>query len=156
MDFVIMDIKEDVDVPLILGRSFMNTTNVIISVAEGKCTLRVDDEEITFDVCEAMKHPKDKRACFKLDIIDEVIEEQTPQIVTPKPLEPILTNTVEDLTLEHNEELGECTQHLDSSKEVLKNKIKDLGILIKEKPILELKPLPPHLKYVFLEGEMRY
>ena len=63
---------------------------------------------------------------------------------------------MEDLTLEHNEELGECTQHLDSSKEVLKNKIKDLGILIKEKPILELKPLPPHLKYVFLEGEMRY
>jgi len=39
MDFVIMDIKEDVVVPLIIGRPFMNTINVIISVTEGKCTL---------------------------------------------------------------------------------------------------------------------
>ena len=52
VDFVIMDIKEDVAVPLILGRQFMNSANVIISVVEGKCTLRVDDEEITFDVRE--------------------------------------------------------------------------------------------------------
>ena len=39
VDFVIMDIKEDVAVPLILGRQFMNSANVIISVVEGKCTL---------------------------------------------------------------------------------------------------------------------
>jgi len=36
---------------------------------------------------------------------------------------------------------------------MLENKIKDLGTLIEEKPIFELKPLPPRLKYVFLEGE---
>ena len=60
---------------------------------------------------------------------------------------------MEDLIPEHNEELGECIQHLDSSKEVLENKIEDPGTLIKEKPILELKPLHPHLKYVFLKGE---
>ena len=38
VDFVIMDIKEDVNVPLILGIPFMNTANIIIGVAEGKCT----------------------------------------------------------------------------------------------------------------------
>ena len=57
--------------------------------------------------------------------------EQTPQIVTPTPLELALTNTKENLTPEPNEELGECIQHLDSSKEVLENKIEDLGTLIK-------------------------
>ena len=51
-------------------------------------------------------------------MIDELLDEQTPQIVTPTPLELPLTNIVEDLTLEHNEELMECIQHLDSSKEV--------------------------------------
>ena len=71
----------------------------------------------------------------------------------PTSLELALTNTMEDLIPEHNEELGECIQHLDSSKEVLENKIEDPGTLIKEKPILELKPLHPHLKYVFLKGE---
>ena len=39
MDFVIMDIREEVVVPLILGRPFMNTANVVISVAVRKCTL---------------------------------------------------------------------------------------------------------------------
>ena len=68
----------------------------------------MDDREIIFDICEAMKHPKDKGACFKVDIIDEVIEEQTPQIITPTSLELSSTNIVEDLTSEHNEELGEC------------------------------------------------
>ena len=67
----------------------------------------MDDKEITFDVSEAMKHPKDKGACFKVDIIDEVMEDQT-HIVTPTPLELVLTNNVEDLTPEHNEELGKC------------------------------------------------
>jgi len=37
VDFAIMDIKEDTAVPLIQGRPFMNTSNVVISVAEGKC-----------------------------------------------------------------------------------------------------------------------
>ena len=32
MDFVIMDINEDIIVPLILGRPFTNTANVVTSV----------------------------------------------------------------------------------------------------------------------------
>ena len=36
VDFVVMDIKEDVDVPLILGRPFMKTAKVIIDVDKGK------------------------------------------------------------------------------------------------------------------------
>ena len=87
----------------------------------------MDDEEITFDVREAMKHPKDKGACFKVDIIDEVIKYQTPQIITPTPLELALTKVLEDLTQKHNKKLGECIQHLDSSKEVMENKIEDPG-----------------------------
>ena len=121
MDFVIMDIKEDIFIPLILGRQLMNTANVIISVVEGKCILQVDDK-ITFDVHKTMKHPKDKGACFKVDIIDELIKEKTPQIVTPTPLDLALTNVVENLTPEHNQELGECIQHLDSLNKVLENK----------------------------------
>ena len=59
IDFVIMDMKEDVEVPLILGRSFMKTTKVLIDVDYGKLTMRVQDEEVNFNVFEAMSHPKD-------------------------------------------------------------------------------------------------
>ena len=36
VDFVVMDIEEDAEVPLILGRSFMKTAKVIIDVDKGK------------------------------------------------------------------------------------------------------------------------
>ena len=45
VDFVVMDIEEDVDVPLILGRPFMKTTKVIIDVDKGKLKVCVEDEE---------------------------------------------------------------------------------------------------------------
>lgn len=38
-DFVIMDIEEDSNIPLILGKPFLNTINVVISVAKGKFTI---------------------------------------------------------------------------------------------------------------------
>jgi len=31
----------------------------------------VENEEVSFNVFEAMKHPNDKRDCFRLDVIDE-------------------------------------------------------------------------------------
>jgi len=36
VDFVIMDIEEDVEVPLILGRPFLKTAKIMIDVDEGK------------------------------------------------------------------------------------------------------------------------
>jgi hypothetical protein len=36
VDFVVMDMEEDSEVPLILGRPFMKTAKVIIDVDEGK------------------------------------------------------------------------------------------------------------------------
>ena len=59
-DFVIMDIEEDLEMPLILGQPFMKTARVIIDVDNGQLKVRVKDDEVIFDVLEAMKHPKEK------------------------------------------------------------------------------------------------
>ena len=69
IDFAVMDIKEDVDKPLILGRPFMKITKVIIEVDKGKLKVCVENEEVSFNVFEAMKHPKDKKDCFRIDVI---------------------------------------------------------------------------------------
>ena len=70
VDFVVMDMDEDSEVPLILGRPFMKTAKVMIDVDDGKLTVRVQDDEMQFNVFEAMKHPKDKRECFRVDVSD--------------------------------------------------------------------------------------
>jgi len=54
-DFVILDMEADERVPLILGRSFLRTAKTIIHVFEGRITLRVGDESVTFDVIKMMR-----------------------------------------------------------------------------------------------------
>ncbi|GKE10290.1 hypothetical protein Tco_1413841 [Tanacetum coccineum] len=48
IDFVILDIPEDNDVPLILGRPFLSTAHVKIDVCKRKVTLRVGEEKLIF------------------------------------------------------------------------------------------------------------
>ena len=45
-----MDMKEDEEVPLILGRPFMKTARIIVDVDKGELQLRVQDEEVTFNL----------------------------------------------------------------------------------------------------------
>nr|GEZ09359.1 hypothetical protein [Tanacetum cinerariifolium] len=48
IDFVILDIPENDDVPLILGRPFLSTTHAKIDVFKRKITLRVREEKLVF------------------------------------------------------------------------------------------------------------
>ena len=57
VDFVILDMDEEDQVPIILGRPFLATAHAMIDVYGGKLTLEVNDERVTFDVHKSMKHP---------------------------------------------------------------------------------------------------
>ncbi|KAJ8749541.1 hypothetical protein K2173_025736 [Erythroxylum novogranatense] len=49
-DFIVCDIEEDVEVPIILGRPFLATGRVLIDVEKGELTMRVNGEEVTFSI----------------------------------------------------------------------------------------------------------
>jgi len=51
-DFIVLDMDEDREIPLILGRYFLSTGKTLIDVQKGKLTLRVQDDEVTFNVFE--------------------------------------------------------------------------------------------------------
>jgi len=59
VNFVVMNIEKDVEIPLILGRPFMKKTRVIIVVDNGKFKVIVQYEETNFNVLEPMQHLKD-------------------------------------------------------------------------------------------------
>ena len=63
-DFIVLDMEEDREMPLILGRPFLATGRTLIDVQQGKLILRVQDEQVVFNVFEAMKSPSDVDACF--------------------------------------------------------------------------------------------
>nr|GFC11341.1 putative reverse transcriptase domain-containing protein [Tanacetum cinerariifolium] len=48
VDFIILDMPEDIKVPLILGRPFFSTAHAKIDVYKRKITLRVGEENIIF------------------------------------------------------------------------------------------------------------
>ena len=58
VDFVVLDIEEDKEVPIILGRPFLIIGRAIIDVHDGSLTLWVNDEEIHFNIFKAMHDPE--------------------------------------------------------------------------------------------------
>lgn len=64
VDFVIIDISGDIEVPLILGRPFLATTKALIDVGEGKLTLRLGEEEVILRFPDAMRRSRDQDDTF--------------------------------------------------------------------------------------------
>ncbi|XP_070034226.1 uncharacterized protein [Nicotiana tomentosiformis] len=58
MDFVILDCEVDNEVPIILGRPFLDTGKALVDVEASELTLRVVDEKVVFHVCKYMRQPK--------------------------------------------------------------------------------------------------
>lgn len=54
VDFVILEMEEDDLVPIILGRPFLATARAVIDVHDGKLTLRVGADSLTFDIKDTM------------------------------------------------------------------------------------------------------
>ncbi|GJY49518.1 mitochondrial proton/calcium exchanger protein-like protein isoform X1 [Tanacetum coccineum] len=60
IDFIILDMPEDIKVPLILGRPFLSTAHAKIDVFKRKITLRVGEEKIIFKSVKPAKLRRDQ------------------------------------------------------------------------------------------------
>ncbi|GJR51159.1 reverse transcriptase domain-containing protein [Tanacetum coccineum] len=132
VDFVILEMEEDIKVSLILGRPFLDTANVVIRVKQKQLNLGVDED---FDAL--------------LDEGSKILYS-----IEGTPLE-------EKVFVEFNEfiamNIKENTKPENDEEEITFEKITfDMDYKIKkslEESLmnLELKPLPDHLEYAFLE-----
>ena len=57
VDFVIMQMEEDTQVPLLLGRPLLATGAALIDVQKGELILRVGDEAVHFNINRILEHP---------------------------------------------------------------------------------------------------
>lgn len=58
--FVVINMDEDDDAPLILGRPFMNTARMMIDIEDGLMKVYVQYKVECFNLFEAMNHSNDK------------------------------------------------------------------------------------------------
>nr|GEU53942.1 reverse transcriptase domain-containing protein [Tanacetum cinerariifolium] len=167
-DFVIVDFEADPRVPLILGRSFLRTGRALIDVYREEITLRVNDEAITFNLNQTMRYSSidDDLSVNRIDIIDVAREEYAQEFLgfssnssggNPTSIfKPILSNSFPSLTPFEGSDfiLEEIDAYL--KDESISLKIDHANFKAKssveEPPELELKELPYHLEYAYLEG----
>ncbi|PIN21773.1 DNA-directed DNA polymerase [Handroanthus impetiginosus] len=154
-DLVVLDMEVDSEILIILGRPFLATGRTLIDVQKGELTMRVQDQQITFNVFKAMKFPNESDECFAVSLFDNFAGNES---IAEQPLDS-LERALLDLIDEGNEEDLEVVKTLDASKffksrgvESLERttQSKVLKPSIEEPPTLELKPLPSHLCYVYL------
>ena len=50
MDFVVIDMQEDKQIPMLLGRPFLATGAALIDVKKGELTLKIGDEKVHFNL----------------------------------------------------------------------------------------------------------
>lgn len=74
-DLVIMEMEEDSQIPIILGRPFLGTVGAIINVKHGKLTFEVGDDKIEFVMAKLMKNNSFKNSCFSLNITNQDVKE---------------------------------------------------------------------------------
>ena len=145
--FIILDMQKDKEVSIILGRPFLATGRAMIDVQKGELGLRVQEEEVTFNVFNAIMYPHDNGSCFKVDVLGAIVSSQ---LGHSKPLETSLTH--DDPSSCEDEIFQEYVKWMDSFGPNRRKYFESLGASLSrltpsigKPPIVEEKQLPFHL-----------
>ena len=157
-DFIILDMEEDSQVPLLLGRPFLATGAALIDMQKGILTLRVGEETADFNLIRSLKNLDIERDDIKsvedvyvnnsdfyydcndqLSINEKEMNFQYPEGFDSDFLHINLHSTEKVMSLEQNR-----------IKQRDKNEEKEFHQETSEEGLV-LKELPSHLKYAYLE-----
>ncbi|XP_070022034.1 uncharacterized protein [Nicotiana sylvestris] len=111
-DFVILDCKVDEEIPIILGRPLLATGRALIDCETGELKMRLNDEEVTFNVQKSMRRPSEFANCSLIDVVDVIVESDDEVLTIEDPLAACLMNLDEV----NGEDLAEWVLALEGSK----------------------------------------
>ena len=148
VDFIVLDMEEDKEIPIILCRPFLATSRAMIDVQKGELKLRVQDDEVRFSIFNVMGHPAESNACFMIEAIVSIQSDLT---------DPLETSLVQNDKEELSEEAEEYVKWMDSFQPNRRKYYEPLGEntqnsvpSIERPPQLKQKPLPSYLRYAYL------
>ncbi|KAM2064664.1 hypothetical protein ACFX16_028035 [Malus domestica] len=162
-DFYVLEMDESdhaPSLPILLGRPFMKTARTKIDVYSGTLSMEFDGEVVNFNLSDSIKYPSDDHSCFSIDIIDSLAQGYLEDL-NDDALEKVITRGMElttkgaDSSVTHGiHGLGHVVPPSGKSPNFNSIPISTNKLLpsIVQAPILDLKPLPSHLKYIFLGG----
>ncbi|XP_075076377.1 uncharacterized protein LOC142163028 [Nicotiana tabacum] len=122
VDFIVLEMEENIEVPLILGRPFLATGRSIIDVHQGQLIFRVDEERVIFDMQKMIKFPgnESSSSCFQIDLLVDLVDEfKDNQLITDS-LERCLVRS--GTTGDENPTIREEAETLEKESENEKNR----------------------------------
>ena len=150
-DFIVLDMEEDKEIPIILGRPFFATSRAVIDVQRGELKLRVQEDEVRFNVFEAVRHPAESDTCFMAEIVEAIVSSESGLT------DPLEASLVQSDSENMSKEAEEYVKWMDSFEPNRRKYFESLGESAKtpvpsveQPPKMEQKPLPSHLKYAYL------
>lgn len=154
VDFVVLDIEQDLDMPLILGRPFLQTGRAMVDMDDGKITLKFGGDQISFNVANETKMQKgcdDTYSCNRVTTVFHETETISQEFYSRFDLCEQSQDLEGDLAVFEAIEGREFTpkgKHGFLPLELRENS--KLKPSVEKLPEFELKQLPSLLRYVFL------
>ena len=155
VDFIVLDFEGDKEVPIILGRPFLAIGKTLMDVQKGELTMRVNDQQVTFNVLEGMKNPDEAEDCNFLSVVDFVVANRIDKCCSNEIIkvanfenfeEDVAANQLDWMDGKQSNRHSRFFEHLNLLDMEVKTHLPSIESLL----ILELKLLPSHLKYVYL------
>ena len=144
-DFIVLDMEEDKEIPIILGRPFLATGRVMIDVQRGELKLRVQEDEVKFNVFEAVRHLVESDTCFIVETVEAIVSSQSGLT------DPLEASLVQSVSKKLGEEAEEYVKWMDSFESNRRKYYEPLGEntqtsvpSVEQPPKMEQKPLPIH------------
>ncbi|XP_016164833.1 uncharacterized protein LOC107607384 [Arachis ipaensis] len=122
---------------ILLGRPFLRTSRFKLDVYSGTYSFEIDGRVVSFSLDEAMRHPPENHSIFRCDLIDNIVAEVHYAKLDEK-------NMIEEISEEPSE--VNTLPHPD---------LPEVQVSSQEQKV-ELKPLPPHLKYSYLDEAHKF
>ena len=162
VDFVVMKMEEDTQVPLLMGRPFLATGAALIDVQKGELTLRVGDEVVQFNINRSLEHPNvGSDSCMAVRNTSLLNDELNSDCIIQHSINEIEMNfqylesfdcEVLPSNLFNKETVSSINENSQNEESIQEQQTHDEETSAEG---LTLKELPSHLKYEFLEPEKR-
>ena len=113
--------------------------------------LRVQNDEVEFNVFEVVRHLAKSDTCFMIETVESIVSSHS------GPTIPLETSLVQSESEELGEEVKEYVKWMDSFQPNIRKYYEPLGEIsqtsmpsFEQPPKMEQKPLPSHLRYAYL------
>ena len=120
-NFIVLDMEEDKEIPIILGIPFLATSRAMIDVQKRELKLRLQDDEVRCSVFNVVRHPTESDACFLIEAVEAIVPSHSGLT------DPLEASLVQNAKEELNEEAEEYVKWMDSFQPNRRNYYEPLG-----------------------------